>query len=150
KADDALGDALARMSANGGGFGVVADERTVLGTVVDAEIRTALLDGAGVTSPVSTVMAKGLTRRARLPAELTVDKGRLVDVALSASAGPPPVAVVMAGGRGKRLRPITDKVPKPLLRIGNYTIIERIMRGLAAAGVEDIYVALNYKAKMFE
>src|SRR5947209_4660950 len=96
KADDALGDALARMSANGGGFGVVAEDRTVLGTVVDAEIRTALLEGAGAASPVSGLMAKGLTRRARLPAELTVDQGRLVDVTLTPAAGPPPVAVVMA------------------------------------------------------
>jgi NDP-sugar pyrophosphorylase family protein len=56
----------------------------------------------------------------------------------------------MAGGRGKRLRPLTDKVPKPLLRLGRYTIIERIIRELVAAGIEDVYVSLNYKAKMFE
>ncbi len=139
------------MSANGAGFGVVADdERAVRGTVLDAEVRRAVLAGALLTDPVRDVMAKGLTRRNRLPAVLTVDGVRLADVTMKAVSDPAPVAVVMAGGRGKRLRPITDKVPKPLLRIGTDTIIERIMRNLAAAGIEDIYVALNYKAKMFE
>jgi NDP-sugar pyrophosphorylase family protein len=139
------------VSANGAGFGVVAgDDRKVLGTVLDAEIRLALLNGTAPTAPVRDVMADGVTRRTRLPAELTIEKGRLVDVVPKAATTPPAVAVVMAGGRGKRLRPITDKVPKPLLRIGRYTIIERIMRNLVAAGIEDIYVALNYKAKMFE
>jgi NDP-sugar pyrophosphorylase family protein len=151
KPDDALADALTRMSANGAGFGVVADDdRKILGTLTDAEARDALLDDEPQTTAVKTLMSKGLTRRSRLPAELSVEKGRLLDVVVSPRPGPPPVAVVMAGGRGKRLRPITDKVPKPLLRLGNQTIIERIMRGLAAAGIEDIYVALNYKAKMFE
>jgi NDP-sugar pyrophosphorylase family protein len=139
------------MSANGAGFGVVVDEdRVVLGTILDSEIRSSVLEGTALTAPVRTLMAKGLARRQRLPADLLVEKGRLVDVALSPAPSPPPIAMVMAGGRGKRLRPLTDKVPKPLLRVGNQTIIERIMRGLAAAGIEDIYVSLNYKAKMFE
>lgn len=139
------------MSANGAGFGVVADdERRVLGTLLDAEARAALLDGTPVTAAVRTVMTKGLTRKQRLPAELTVTSAKLIDVTLTPSPGPAPVAVVMAGGRGKRLRPLTDKVPKPLLRVGRYTIIERIIRELVNAGIEDVFVALNYKAKMFE
>jgi NDP-sugar pyrophosphorylase family protein len=139
------------MSTNGAGFAVVVDDdRKVLGTLLDAEVRSRILAGVDMTSPVGDVMAKGLTRKQRLPAELTVDKGKLLDVDVHPQPAPPPIAVVMAGGRGKRLRPITDKVPKPLLRVGDYTIIERIMRKLADAGIEDIYVALNYKAKMFE
>jgi NDP-sugar pyrophosphorylase family protein len=138
------------MSANGAGFAVVADDRKVLGTVLDSEVRAALVRGTPQDSAVQAVMVKGLNRRNRLPADLTVEKGRLVDVALHPAPAPAPIAVVMAGGRGKRLRPITDKVPKPLLRIGHDTIIERIMKALVASGIEDIYVALNYKAKMFE
>jgi NDP-sugar pyrophosphorylase family protein len=146
-----LSDALARMSANGAGFGIVADDdRKVLGTVLDAEVRNAFLDGTPLTTAVRDVMVKGMNRKQRLPAELVVTDGRLAEVSVSPHPGPAPVAVVFAGGRGKRLRPITDKVPNPLLRVGRYTIIERIMRDLAEAGVEDIYVALNYKAKMFE
>ena len=139
------------MSANRTGAGLVADEdRRVLGTVLDSEIRRAIVSGTATDAAVRSVMAVGLARKARLPFVVTVEKSRVVDVAVKSADGPGAVAVVMAGGRGKRLRPITDKVPKPLLRVGRYTIIERIMRGLAAAGIEDIYVALNYKAKMFE
>ncbi len=56
----------------------------------------------------------------------------------------------MAGGRGQRLRPLTDKVPKPLLRLGGSTIVERIIGSLASAGVRDVYLAVNYKAEAFE
>jgi NDP-sugar pyrophosphorylase family protein len=65
--------------------------------------------------------------------------------------GPPAaVAVVMVGGRGQRLRPLTDKMPKPLLRIGASSIVERLISSLADAGVEDVYLAVNYKASAFE
>jgi dTDP-glucose pyrophosphorylase len=151
RADDSLLDALARVNANRRGAGVVVDGgRDVLGTVCDADIRRALMKGVAPDAPVSSVMAKKLTRLGRLPVDVTAEKGRLIDVQPREFDGPAPVAVVMAGGRGKRLRPYTDKVPKPLLKVGTSTIIERIMGDLAAAGVSDIYLSLNYKAKMFE
>ena len=61
-----------------------------------------------------------------------------------------PIAVIMAGGRGQRLRPLTDKVPKPLLKVGTSTIIERIIAALVQAGVEDVFLSVNYKAQVFE
>lgn len=60
------------------------------------------------------------------------------------------VAVVMAGGRGQRLRPLTDKVPKPLLRVGSSSIVERIIATLAAAGIRRVFLSVNYKAEAFE
>lgn len=60
------------------------------------------------------------------------------------------IAVIMAGGRGQRLRPLTDKVPKPLLRVGSSSIIERIIASLASGGIHDVYLAVNYKAEAFE
>lgn len=151
KPGDSVIDALARVNANRRGAGVVVDgRRQVLGTVSDTDLRHALMRGVDETAPVSSVMAKRLTRSNRLPVEIVVDNGKLVDVQPRPPDGPPPVAMVMAGGRGKRLRPYTDKVPKPLLKVGRSTIIERIMSDLAKAGVSDIYLSLNYKAKMFE
>ncbi|MBV8958121.1 MAG: CBS domain-containing protein, partial [Actinobacteria bacterium] len=112
--DDALIDALARVNANHRGAGVVVDgRRQVLGTVSDTDIRHALMRGADETAPVSSVMAKRLARASRLPITVEVDDGKLVDVQPRSPDGPAPVAMVMAGGRGKRLRPYTDKVPKP-------------------------------------
>jgi NDP-sugar pyrophosphorylase family protein len=61
-----------------------------------------------------------------------------------------PMAVIMAGGRGQRLRPLTDKVPKPLLRVGASSIIERIIAALVSADIQDVYLAVNYKAEAFE
>jgi NDP-sugar pyrophosphorylase family protein len=61
-----------------------------------------------------------------------------------------PIAVVMAGGRGQRLRPLTDKVPKPLLRVGASSIIERIIASLVAGGIREVFLAVNYKAEAFE
>jgi NDP-sugar pyrophosphorylase family protein len=61
-----------------------------------------------------------------------------------------PIAVIMAGGRGQRLRPLTDKVPKPLLRVGASSIIERIIASLVAAGIQEVFLAVNYKAEAFE
>ncbi len=56
-------------------------------------------------------------------------------------------AVILAGGLGKRLRPLTKKVPKPLLPIGSSTAIEICIRGLASHGVREIFIATRYKAK---
>ena len=61
-----------------------------------------------------------------------------------------PVAVVMVGGRGERLRPLTDNVPKPLLSIAGETIVERILRRLAEAGITDVWLTVNYLAHAFE
>ena len=149
--DDSVLDTLARVNANRRGAGVVVDgKRNVLGTVDDTDLRRALMRGVEGTEAVSSVMAKRMTRVSRLPVDVVVADGKLVDVVPREPDGPPPVAMVMAGGRGKRLRPYTDKVPKPLLKVGRSTIIERIMGDLAKAGVSDIYLSLNYKAKMFE
>ena len=53
-------------------------------------------------------------------------------------------AMLFAAGRGARLRPLTDHTPKPLLRAGNETLIERHVRRLAAIGVTDIVINLHH------
>src|SRR5687767_3312571 len=57
-------------------------------------------------------------------------------------------ALVMAGGLGSRLRPLTDEVPKPLLPIGGRPILELILHQLRGAGVEEVYISLGYKAEL--
>jgi dTDP-glucose pyrophosphorylase len=53
-------------------------------------------------------------------------------------------ALIMAGGRGERLRPLTDTVPKPLLHVGGKAIIEHNIDRLNAYGIDDIWISLNY------
>jgi NDP-sugar pyrophosphorylase family protein len=82
-----------------------------------------------------------------------VDDGRLLGVCSLKTVppeGPAPVVLIMAGGRGQRLRPLTDKVPKPLLRVGSKSIVERLIAAVAAAGVREVFLAVNYKAEVFE
>ncbi|MBA2610169.1 MAG: NTP transferase domain-containing protein, partial [Actinobacteria bacterium] len=148
KPTDSLGTAMTRVSANGEGFAaVVDDERKLLGTFCDTDGRNAMLRGVGFEAPVGEVMMKKATEMSRLPGELVLDKGKVVDIVKIAR--PPVDGVVMAGGRGTRLRSVTGNVPKPLLSLGSSTIIERIMTNMAAAGVEHSWVAVNYKAAMF-
>jgi dTDP-glucose pyrophosphorylase len=56
-------------------------------------------------------------------------------------------AVLMAGGRGERLRPLTDKTPKPLLNVGNKPIIEHNIDNLAQHGVDNFFITVNYLAE---
>jgi dTDP-glucose pyrophosphorylase len=58
--------------------------------------------------------------------------------------------VIMAGGLGARLRPITNIIPKPLIPVGEKTIIEEIMGRFHACGADEFHVSLNYKADMVE
>lgn len=57
-------------------------------------------------------------------------------------------AFVLAGGLGTRLRPLTHVIPKPLLPVGGQPILEIILRQLAAAGVERVFISLGYKAEL--
>jgi len=59
-------------------------------------------------------------------------------------------AVVLAGGRGVRLRPLTYTIPKPLLPVGERPILEEIIVRLKRAGVADITVAVGYRAELIE
>jgi NDP-sugar pyrophosphorylase family protein len=107
----------------------VHDGGRTVGEVVDRTLRRALLDGVDLAATsVDTLMGEPL----------------------GASARPPVTAVVMAGGRGERLQPLTFKVPKPLLTVGRTTILERLLEGLFAANVDDVWIAVNYMADLIE
>lgn len=147
---------------------VLNDDGGVVGSIIDSDIRRAALSGsildvsagevasrplAVIGSDTSPAEAEALMRSHRLPCVPVVDDGRFIGIRPTAHPdvdGTPAIAVIMAGGRGQRLRPLTDKVPKPLLKIGRWSIIERIIQNLAAAGVKEVFVAVNYKAELFE
>lgn len=59
-------------------------------------------------------------------------------------------AVILAGGKGTRLRPYTVVLPKPLMPIGDYPILEVIVRQLVAAGFEHITMAVNHQAEIIK
>lgn len=59
-------------------------------------------------------------------------------------------AIILAGGLGERLRPFTQAIPKPLLPIGEQSLLEVQVSNLVAAGFDEIYVATNYKSQYIE
>jgi NDP-sugar pyrophosphorylase family protein len=54
--------------------------------------------------------------------------------------------IIMAGGKGERLKPLTNIIPKPLIPIGEKTIVETIMDKFVKAGCNNFYMSVNYKA----
>ena len=59
-------------------------------------------------------------------------------------------ALILAGGLGSRLRPLTYAVPKPLLPVGEKPIIERIIENLRNQGIKNFYISINYKGEMIK
>ena len=59
-------------------------------------------------------------------------------------------AIILAGGRGKRLRPITDKIPKPLIPINDKPLIERTIKYLKKYGITEIIISSGYKSDLIE
>ena len=165
-------DALDKINRLSGGAMtlVVADpEGKITGTLTDGDIRRGLLRGTGLADPVKDLVHRRFMalhvsasaderlqtmRRAReagirLLPEIDAD-GRLAGlVDLSTVRSQLPLtAVLMAGGRGERLRPLTLNTPKPLLEIGGRAIIDYNIENLARNGVKDVYVTVKYLADM--
>ena len=140
------------------------------GTVTDGDIRRATLRGLGPEANVQVIMfhspaVADSAMSARVQMQLMKSRrilqlpivdatGRLVDLVLFSEIvqGDPPAdkAVVMAGGKGSRLRPLTHDIPKPLLPVGEKPILETIVDQLADSGIADIYLITHYKAEMIE
>ena len=59
-------------------------------------------------------------------------------------------AMILAAGRGERMRPLTDTTPKPLLRIGGQTLIERHVHALARAGITELVINLDHLGEQIE
>jgi dTDP-glucose pyrophosphorylase len=59
-------------------------------------------------------------------------------------------AVIMAGGRGQRLQPLTNKTPKPLLKVGDKAIIEHNLDRLALFGIDDFWISVNYLGEQIQ
>lgn len=138
------------------------------GTLTDGDVRRALLRGESLQSKVSDVMhtefrhlrsgAIDVARMKQMRAEgiglvPVVDADgkveRIIDMRRTSTLLPLS-AVLMAGGRGERLRPLTLDVPKPLLPVGGKPIIDHNLAMLAAAGIADVTVTINYLADKLE
>lgn len=164
-------DALNVLDSYPQKFVLVVDETDhLLGTVVDGDIRRGLLDGVKMgasielimnTSPVSMVVdgdsQSVLNRMQELGARFLpiVTEDNLV-IDLIYLEKPPEIkshenwVVLMAGGEGVRLRPITENIPKPMVEVGGKPILETVIEQLSTQGFKNILISVNYKSDLIE
>ena len=171
---DTLREVMVQLNRTSTQIALVVDaQRCLLGTLTDGDIRRALLSGCDIEAPASAAMHTE-PRTVREDAEgseidaifqsgfirtipVINEQKRVLGVHVLQDwpghiaprrVGLP--AVVMAGGLGTRLRPLTDSTPKPLLPVGGKPILEHTIEHLSAAGIEEIVITTRYLAEQIE
>ena len=170
--DKSLLQALSQLNSIGRGplvLFVVDGNNRMVGTLTDGDSRRALIAGAMVTDNVEKIMhrnfnymradgigdVKEIKRQKEMKMSLipVLDKEfRIVEIInLGKYKTRLPIdAVLMAGGKGERLRPLTEKTPKPLLPVGDKAIIDHNIDRLISYGVKHINVTVNYLKEQLE
>lgn len=177
--DCSLMQAMVAMDAAGEGFmAVCAESRELLGVLTDGDVRRALLRGVNLQTSITEVynktfiqvekenatdlLVKELFEKTPAQQIPICDHGILTDIIFEGRfllgnqtvsspqiEGAVPV-VIMAGGEGTRMAPFTHVLPKPLIPIGNRTMIEMIMDEYAKFGLSEFYVSLNHKSRIIK
>jgi dTDP-glucose pyrophosphorylase len=150
---------------------LVNDEHSqLIGVITDGDIRRGILNGIRLDQPVHLVMNRQFTsvpfgtshaeilnlmklKGLRQIPEVD-DHGRVVGLKTLSDLIKPVRrdnwVVLMAGGLGARLRPLTDACPKPLLKVGNKPLLKTILENFIAHEFHNFYISVNYKAEMIE
>ncbi|MEM8892682.1 MAG: sugar phosphate nucleotidyltransferase, partial [Bacteroidota bacterium] len=158
-------DALERINEvpNGSLTLFITDaEGKMEGTLTDGDIRRALLKGFDLNTPVEEFMNKNFrylkkcefnlqdvenAKNGKINLLPMLDRekriSRIIDLSVKRSVLPID-AVIMAGGRGSRLQPLTDETPKPLLKVNDKPIIEYNTDQLSRYGIDNIYISVKY------
>ena len=159
-------DRLNKLSGNVMTLLVVDENGAMTGTLTDGDIRRGLLSGKSLDMTLENVMHREFkwlsnkfpldVARLRQIREMGIrlvpllDENnhikRVIDTRQTTTLLPVS-AILMAGGRGERLRPLTLETPKPLLQIGGKAIIDYNIEALASVGINDITVTTNYLAE---
>lgn len=149
---------------------VVDGYNHLLGTITDGDIRRGILQKVTLTAKVMNIMNnhprainQSMEKKELLNymhiheiryLPIVDENRRLISVVskdeLLARVRRNNIVVLMVGGLGTRLRPLTDDCPKPLLKIGNKPILENILESFIDSGFHRFYLAVNYKAQMIE
>ncbi len=148
----------------------VDDEFRLQSTITDGDIRRGLLAGLPLSAPLSEILRRKMTSEyatpmtvrqdtapediLRIMEERSVrhmpvvdDEGHVVDLVTASQLVPREVisqAVIMAGGFGKRLHPLTEHTPKPMLPVGDRPLLERTIEQLRRAGIRRVNVTTHY------
>lgn len=149
---------------------VVDKNKKLLGTISDGDIRRALLNNISLNKSVKNIYFKTPTIasinnskeeiinicRTRKIHQIPIvdDKGNLMGLEildeLISKESKPNKIVLMVGGLGTRLRPLTENTPKPMLKVGNKPILETIVEKFAEYGYVNIVMCVNYKSHIIQ
>lgn len=150
---------------------IVVDEFNILlGTVTDGDIRRGILKGLSLDSPIETIMNTSpkkaligkpekhyvniLKRNKLKQLPLTTEEGKFIDLFLLETKDSfrrnDNIVVLMVGGLGSRLRPLTDEIPKPLLPVSGKPILEHIIESFKENGFFQFVLSVNYKKELIE
>ena len=148
---------------------VVDEDNRMVGTLTDGDSRRALIAGASVSDRAEKIMHRSFNFMRAGEKDIVLElrhqkamnmklvpvldeMNHIVDVInLERYKTCLPVdAVIMAGGKGERLRPLTEKTPKPLLPVGDKAIIDHNVDRLIYYGVKHISVTVNYLKEQIE
>ena len=168
--EDTLKEALGRLDklAADAILFVVDEESRLLGSLTDGDVRRGLLQGKGIEEklvnyiqphPKSVNKAnyslpeiiKLREQNFKVLPVLDADRQivNVINFRFQKSYLPLDV-LVMAGGRGSRLQPMTDTVPKPLLKVGDKAIIDHNIDRLSAFGIDDFHISVRYLGEQLE
>jgi len=162
--DASIAEAIERLDDAGMGALALCEGRKLLGMLADGDLRRAILRGVPLTDACETIAIKDpVTARQPVSTGDALDlmvargidhlpvldgDGDLVDLILrrdiAVEAGPALSAVIMAGGFGKRLLPLTEHVPKPMLPVGDRPLLERTIKQLRRSGIRDVSMTTHY------
>jgi len=170
-----LREAMLHMDRAGYGILLIVDEaRRLVGTITDGDVRRAILANMDLEQPVSVLLARKVGTRFAKPitAPMGQDRGvylsllkqhnllhlplldadqRVAGLVTMDSLVPDQAlslqAVVMAGGRGSRLHPLTEDTPKPMLRVGERPVLEIIIGQLREAGIKQVTVTTHHQSE---
>lgn len=169
--ETSLRDTMQVIDKNASGIAFVCKDRELLATVTDGDVRRSLMKGADMEAPVREIAnyqprylyqreshkAVRLMKEKSITALPILDEGKCIvdikfllkDTTLLEKKLNTPV-VIMAGGKGTRLKPYTDILPKPLIPIGDKTITEHIIEHFNRFGCSDFYMIVNYKKQFIK
>jgi dTDP-glucose pyrophosphorylase/predicted transcriptional regulator len=167
--ETSLRDAIVVLDRGGRQIAIVVDpDQRIAGTITDGDVRRALLKQLPLDTPVSEVMARSprtapadsskekilhLMERHQLSQIPLVDgEGRIIGIetlhGLLHRRRKDNAVFLMAGGFGKRLQPLTDNCPKPLLQVGDKPILEIIIENFVKAGFHRFFISTHYRSEM--
>lgn len=164
--------ALSRISSIASGplvLFIIDDNKKMVGTLTDGDVRRALIQGVNVNDTISVAMHRnfnflrkgvnddviGIHQQRELKMKLVPildDDNHIIEIInLDKYRTKLPIdAVLMAGGKGERLRPLTEKTPKPLIKVGDKCIIDYNIDRLLSYGIKHVSVTVNYLGEQIE